>query len=288
MSCRAWSPLRAALILLSILGPAVAACGDNLDPTVDRDRSDGAVVFMTYNVQQQGDSARGHTIAEHITRRAPDFVAYQELSQPDALGALLPDRYQLTEPPHAGIAVLYDADAWLLEDHGSVELGFDDDGWGARKVVWGHFTSRDTGEPLNFYSTHWCYPYRSDEDRCDEARQLEYAVAAAAYVQSTRGDDPAVLGGDLNNWDHYEEGQPFRTLIDSGLVDVYRILHPEGRALTHPDSTGGPGGGRVDYILSTQPGDVLDATVEDQIPIGDGSDHYAVRAALRYGPLPPP
>lgn len=273
--CRAW-PVVAALVL--------AACGDNVAPRLVEEpwpRYPGAAVVMAYNVAQQGSGPRGQIIAAHIAARAPDFVAFQELAAPAELLAMLPDRYELTEPPHAGIAVLYDGAAWRLDDSGALELGVDDDGWGARKVVWGRFASRESGEPLNVYSTHWCYPSRTDGDRCDEARQVDYAEAMAAYVHDTRGDEPAVAAGDLNVWDHYEEGVPFRTLIDSGMVDVYRVLHPDGPGITRPSPTG-DAGGRVDFILSTAPVDVLNVAIEEQIPIGDGSDHYGVVAALRH------
>ncbi len=270
----------------SLLLPALvlAGCGDNLDARVVEEpwpRYPGAAVVMAYNVAQQSDGPRGQVIAAHIAARAPDFVALQELAEPVEFLAVLPDRYELTEPPHSGIAVLYDAAAWRVEEQGALELGVDDDGWGARKVIWGRFVAREGGARINVYSTHWCYPDRTDDDRCDEARHVEYAGAMADYIHETRGDDPAVAAGDLNVWQHYEEGVPFRTLIDSGLLDVYRVLHPDGPGITRP-SPSGDAGGRVDFILSTTPVDVLNVAVEDQIPIGDGSDHYGLVAALRH------
>ena len=276
--------MRRVCVLVAAL--VLAACGDDLDLRVVEDpwpRYPGAAVVMAYNVAQQGSGPRGQIIAAHIAARAPDFVAFQELSAPAELLAMLPDRYELTEPPRAGIALLYDASGWRMEERGALELGVDDDGWGAREVVWGRFAARDGGARLNVYSTHWCYPSRTDDDRCDEARQIEYAEAMAAYVDETRAGEPAVAAGDLNVWDRYEEGVPFRTLIDSGLVDVYRVLHPDGPGITRP-SPSGDAGGRVDFILSTAPVDVLNVAVEEQIPIGDGSDHYGVLAALRHTP----
>ncbi|HWM86287.1 MAG TPA: endonuclease/exonuclease/phosphatase family protein [Kofleriaceae bacterium] len=258
---------------------AIAGCGDDLrEPRADP----GTITAMTYNVFRQGDGERGQNIADHIASRAPDFAALQEVAEPEALLERLPARYALTQDPVAGIALLHD-DAWLIEDQGSLELGEDDDGWGARAVVWARFSAPGEG-PIYFHSTHWCAPTRSNGDRCDESRQLEYAERMIELAAEHASSGPVVIAGDLNVWDGFEDGMPVRHFIDSGLVDVYRTLHPDGPGTTFVGEPPGPGG-RLDYIFSTSPVDVLDAAVDtDAVPPGQGSDHYAVLARLAYAP----
>ena len=233
---------------------------------------------MTYNLANRLGQEQGERIAAQIADSSADFVAVQEANDGDWLLDRLLGQYELTAEPDAGVALVYDASRWELRDEGSIALGDNDDGWGPRVAVWGLFADADD-RGLYVYSTHWCVTIRTPDDDCDQARQLDYAD----QILDTLDDAlPSVIAGDLNVFDGFEAGAVIGHLEDSGLVDVFRSVNPDLDATTFAGNTWAPAG-RLDYIFTTSPVDVLAARIERDTGLtGDASDHFAVTATVSF------
>ncbi len=271
---------RLGLVLVGMVGMTTATgCPADDEPCT----GPVSLTTMTYNVANQtGDN--GDNIAAEIAGVAPDVVAAQECGSCDYLLERLPERYQLTAAPRAGVAILYDSSVWEVGGQGVIVLGENDDGWGERVARWARLTELATGDCLLFYATHFCVPVRSPDDACDVDRQLEYAARIARDVEARADPDtPVVLAGDFNVFDGFETGPVVTSLIDGGWVDVYRVADPAGDGTTFVGSDWAPAG-RIDYLWATAPVTVVDAAIDrDSIPDGAGSDHYPVIAELELG-----
>ena len=173
------------------------------------------------------------------------------------------------------MGLLYDATRWELRDRGRIALGDDDDGWGPRYAEWGLFA--DGGERgIVVYSTHWCVTIRSPDDACDAERQLDYADSILDAIDPGL---PAVVAGDFNVFDDFEDGQVVAYIKDAGLVDAYRSMNPTGDATTFIGNDWAPSG-RIDYIFATAPVDVIAADIRSAPDAA--SDHHAVTATLAF------
>ncbi len=268
-----------ALTLIALGLAAAVGCGDDDDVVCG---TPVPLTLMTYNVANQ-TGENGENIAAHITARAPDFVAAQECSECEWLVAKLPVRYRLTAPPRAGVAILYDADSWALENEGVFVLGDDDDGWGERVARWARFSNLETAHCLYVYSTHFCATARSPDDACDVDRQLDYADTVLTHIDSRVViEAPVLLAGDLNVFDGFEDGAVIQEILASGLVDVFREAEPTADGTTFEGNDWAPAG-RLDYVFATPPVEVSDAVIDrDAIAAGEGSDHYAVLATVEF------
>jgi endonuclease/exonuclease/phosphatase family metal-dependent hydrolase len=237
---------------------------------------------ISYNVANRtGDE--GDRIAAQIAAAAPDFVAAQECDSCDYLLGGLPARYRLVDAPRAGVALLYDAARWRVDDHGVVPLGDDDDGWGERVAVWARLADPAAGGCLYLYSTHFCVPIRSPDDACDLERQLEVAALLVDEIDRRAAGAPALVAGDLNVFDGFEEGPVVGFLLAQGWVDVFRVADPLGDGTTFQGNEWAPAG-RLDYLFATPPVDVGAAAIDrETVPAGEGSDHYPVMATVILG-----
>ena len=246
------------------------------------------VTAMSYNVAAQSGTSNGANIAVQITTIAPDFLGAQECPGCALLLEQLPDRYEMTAPPRAGVTIVYDGSRWRVEEQGVFPVGDNDDGWGERVVSWARFTNLDSGFCLYFYTTHWCVTVRNDDDACDQERQLDYAALTLAHIEDRAvGQAPVLLTGDFNVFDGFEAGRVVGYIRDAGLVDVFRVADPEGDGTTFVGNDWAPAG-RLDYIFASAPVDVLDAFIDrDTIPAGMGSDHYPVVGEVELGPTSP-
>jgi endonuclease/exonuclease/phosphatase family metal-dependent hydrolase len=256
----------------SLLAVLAAAAGCEPPPSEPPPLAEPLTLsVVSYNVANAtGDAAE--LVADQLATMAPDFAAVQECGSCSSIAgdyALIAGR--------AGVALLYDDDSWQRLAHGVISLGNNDDGWGERVALWGQFANRHSGGQLTIYSTHWCVPIRADDDACDDARQMEYADRLLATVPGR-----AVVAGDLNVFDGFEDGEVIARLRGAGLVDAYRVAEPSAGGDTFTGNDWAPPG-RIDYIFATPPVEVIDAYIDrDSLPAGAGSDHYPVFAALRF------
>lgn len=258
--------------LLLVLGACSAEPRElGLEPVTD------PVSAMTFNLANRlGEPPAGDAIAAHIADAGADFVAVQEANDGQWLVDRLPARYALTDLPEAGVGLIYDATRWELREHGRIALGDNDDGWGPRYAAWGLFA--EGGERgIAVYSTHWCVTIRRPDDACDFARQLDYADHILDVIDPGL---PAVVAGDFNVFDDFEDGPVVSYMTEAGLIDAYRAMNPTGDATTFIGNDWAPSG-RIDYLFATEPVEVLAAEIRSTAG-EDASDHYAVTATLAF------
>lgn len=238
------------------------------------------LVAVSYNLANLTGAQREPLVAQ-LRELSPDFAALQECADCGELVSALGERYRMAANASHGVAILYDESRWGLGATGELELGENDDGWGRRIARWARFADLESGASLYVYSTHWCVPIRSPDDRCDEARQLEYADTIIRDIFE-HDKTPAVFAGDLNVFEDFERGEVVRSLIDAGLVDVFREAKPEADGTTF-FGEGAPSG-RLDYIFATPAVEVSSAFIDrDAVPEGEGSDHHAVVGEVAFG-----
>src|SRR6185503_291740 len=138
------------------------------------------------------------------------------------------------------------------------------------------------GRAIDAYSTHL---HHTPEGGSIRATQICHLLA---YVDSTRGDGPAVLAGDFN----CELGTPEMNLVTARYVDVFHAVHPKAtraEAATY-NARFGVDPGVIDHVfvdrkrsgkLKPLACDVIFRTVgPDSVW---ASDHYGVVAKLRAG-----
>ncbi len=257
------------------------ACGE--PGTVTLDGNAGPLSAMTYNLANLSGTERD-AISARIATISPDFVGLQECIDCDELPASVASRYEISMAPEAGVSILYDASMWRVDEKGSIELGNNDDGWGPRVSTWARFDHYDGPDSVTVYSTHFCGPLRTTDDACDVQRQLEYADHLLELVDS-RTTQGALILGDFNVFDGFEDGDVIARFVNAGFVDVLRAHSPDVDGTTFLGNSWAPAG-RLDYIFATAPVEVLDSFIDrDGVVGGTASDHYPVVATVEFGEL---
>ena len=94
-------------------------------------------------------------------------------------------------------------------------------------------------------------------------------------------DLPAIVTGDLNA---AEQSPPLQALLDGGLRDSFRVVHPDSTSAgTFSGFRGRTDGAKIDYVLCSD-AFAVEAAWIDRTRTPDGrapSDHYPVGAVLR-------
>jgi endonuclease/exonuclease/phosphatase family metal-dependent hydrolase len=281
MSMRAFT-LATALAVGALLG---CSGGD----VASEDPPAGEVAIAAYNVQGGMTLSPGNakltSIAEQIAALSSTLLGVNECTRCDLLLDNLPDRYELIAPARAGVSAIYDASRWRVNEHVFITLGENDDGFGERVAMRADLTELESGGKLRLYATHWCVVSRRADDPCDVDRLVEYADAVLADMRQAGDGVPALLVGDLNVIDGKEDIQADDVVLErlsgNGLIDVARVLDPDGELLTyHANGEAQPF--RLDYIFASAPVEVLDARIDDSVPVGTGSDHFPVTATVQF------
>jgi endonuclease/exonuclease/phosphatase family metal-dependent hydrolase len=138
------------------------------------------------------------------------------------------------------------------------------------------------GRAVDAYSTHL---HHTPEGGAIRATQIRHLLA---YVDSTRGEGPAVVAGDFNA----ELGTPEMNLVTVHFVDAFRAVHRKAsraEAVTF-NKRFGPDPGAIDHIFverkSAVPVRPLASDVIFTTPGPDSvwaSDHFGVVARLAVG-----
>jgi len=220
--------------------------------------------IATWNIN--GLRARFDFLLHWLRFRKPDIVGLQELKVTDEgfpYAELEAEGYYTvayTQKAWNGVAILSRERAEILQQGlpGEEELG-------ARLI-----TASVAGL---LFTTVYC-PNGKSLGHPDFPKKLHWLDALARHLRETRGaEESLVLCGDLNlcptgldTWNEAalrgeifhtdDERARFQSLIDWGLLDLYRELLPEGQSFSWWDYRAGAfhknQGLRIDFLLATQ------------------------------------
>ena len=223
--------------------------------------------IATWNVN--GLRARLDFVLHWLRDRSPDIVGFQELKLADeqfpheVFGELGYHAATHGQKAWNGVAVLAREPLEVTRRGlpGQAEFG-------ARLI-----SARAGG--LGFTTVY--VPNGKSVEHADYPRKLEWLDALAAHIGGAGNRGGAVLCGDFNicpapidSWDEArlkgsifhtdEERRRFRALLDAGLLDLYREIHPDRQAFSWWDYRGGAfhrkQGLRIDFLLGGR--DVLE------------------------------
>jgi endonuclease/exonuclease/phosphatase family metal-dependent hydrolase len=136
------------------------------------------------------------------------------------------------------------------------------------------------GTPVDAYATHL---HHTEAGGSIRARQIRHLLA---YVDSTRGKGPVVLGGDFNA----ELGSPEMKQVSERYIDSFMTVHPKAtraEATTY-NAFWGPDPGAIDHVFVEKKSVFRPVACEVifKTPTADSvwaSDHYGLVARLRKG-----
>lgn len=298
-------PIRRLPRLLLVLSCLLAACATTGTAPRATSKADGALVVVTANLRTSsaadGDNAwplRKAGALALLRGLSADVLGVQEAlaDQHDALAAALPGyvtvgggrddgkrkgEFSSLFLRQARFELLDSGQFWLSpmpEVPGSM-------GWDAaytRICTWARVRDRRNGGELLVANTHFDHLgvlAREQSARLIVARL--HAVAGARPPATVA--PPILLLGDFNS---DERSSAYRAILDAGLIDAYRAVHPQANAneLTFHGFKGLTLGRRIDFIFNSTDLRAVDAAI-DRTPIGPGrfpSDHYFVTARLEW------
>ena len=272
---------------------AVAACAS----AGSGGSADRALRVMTYNVRY-GTAADGPDAWEHrrelalrvIANHRPDVIGLQESLrfQLDEIAAEFPRLAEVGVGRDDGVAageysaVLYDESRlellgsdtfWLSDTPGTVAST----SWGnriPRIVTWARFRDRRTNRTFYVFNTHWDHESQPSRER--SADLLLERIASREHP-----DESVLVTGDFNAG---ESNPAFTALLEGGLNDTFRTLHPDARDVgTFHGFEGDRSGEKIDAVLASPGWRVLEAWI---VTLHDGSrypsDHFPVMAVVGF------
>lgn len=262
-----------------------------------REGGDGSLRVMSYNMRygtaDDGPDAwerRRDLALRVISHNQPDVIGVQETLrfQLDEIGDALPHLAETGVGRDDGrqsgeySAILYDRERFELLEGNTFWLSDTpavpgSASWGnriPRIVTWAHLRDRRTGRNFYVYNTHWDHESQPSRER--SAALLLERIAGRAHP-----DDPVLLTGDFNAG---ESNPAFTTLLDGGLTDTFRALHPDATVVgTYHDFEGNRSGEKIDAVLAGSGWAVREARIvrlneDGRYP----SDHFPVMAVVAY------
>jgi len=250
---------------------------------------------MTYNIRY-GTADDGPDAWEHrrelalrvITNNRPDVIGVQEALrfQLDEIGAAFPLLAEVGVGRDDGktsgeyAAILYDEER--LELLGSATFWLSDTpevvgstSWGnriPRIVTWARFRDRRARRTFYVFNTHWDHESQPSRER--SAVLLLERITAREHAS-----EPVFVTGDFNAG---ESNPAFVALLDGGLTDTFRALHPEATDVgTFHGFEGDRGGEKIDAVLASSGWGVRKAWI---VTLDEGgrypSDHFPVMAVV--------
>jgi len=311
---------RAAALIFAWLCVISAACAPNpraaLSPETSGPAPEAAapeaieVRVMSFNIRNgranDGENRwdmRKELVCDVIRECSPDVLGIQEAYrfQLDEFNMRLPEYAEVgvgrdgaSRGEHSSVLFLkkrFDIDEsgtfWLSDTPAKPSAH-----WGNRYrriCTWARLVEKAGEGPgdaaLYIFNTH--LDHRSQPSREKGVRLIAERIATRAHP------DPVVVTGDMNAG---ERNPAVRFLLEekgeagetgpARLVDSYRVLHPEEKAVgTFHWFTGLAPGGKIDYVLVPPDAEVLDAQIvrasrEGRFP----SDHFPVTARVRLVP----
>jgi endonuclease/exonuclease/phosphatase family metal-dependent hydrolase len=250
---------------------------------------------MTFNVRfdTPADAPAGNrwsdrfdSVVETVRRHGPDVIGFQEAlrGQLDDLVTAFPDHRCVGKPREAGdvgeyVPLFFSRDRFDVEESGDFWLSPTPEtegsrGWDAsvpRHCTWASLLDRPSGTRLASFNTHL--------DVWGEVARREAVRVIVARLALVPGL-PSVVMGDMNAM---EDSEPLTAFRDAGLVDTFRLIHPDADDVqTIHQYVNLSGTRKIDYILCDRRWDVLDAEIVREHAAGRlPSDHFPVVADLR-------
>ncbi len=178
-------------------------------------------------------------------------------------------------------AVMYRKERFELLDQGT--FWFSDTpevpgstSWGntvTRICTWVHLLDRNTGRGLYLYNVHWDHESQPSRERSAELLMKRIESRASP-------DDPVIVTGDFNAG---ESNPAFRYLIEQGLADTFRAVHPEAASVgTFNGFRGVVAGEKIDAVLVSDDWRIADAAIVRHNEAGRyPSDHFPVVALVQ-------
>jgi endonuclease/exonuclease/phosphatase family metal-dependent hydrolase len=177
--------------------------------------------------------------------------------------------------------ILYDRDRFEVVEQGTFWFSDTPDvpgsvSWGnriTRICTWGRLRKRVTGGTFYVFNVHW--DHESQPSRVRSGELLRARIKARSHP-----GDPVIVIGDFNAG---ESNPAIRPLHAAGLVDTFRVLHPDVEKVgTFNGFNGDRAGEKIDSIWVTSDWDVIHAAI-DRTKSGGRypSDHFPVTAVLR-------
>ncbi len=204
---------------------------------------------------------------EEILQAMSGYVAIAQRRYGGLVGAYAPIFFESDrlEPAQSG-------DFWLApEPDGRRKRAWD--AAVPRMCTWAVFRDRSSGDRFAVFNSH--FDQRGAVARVESSRLLVQRLGAVAHL-------PRLVTLDLNA---NESSEPLKILIDAGLRDSFRVVHPDASpAFTYHRFRGTKSRGvlgKIDYVLCDGRWTVRDATVvRDEVDGRLPSDHYPVTAEL--------
>jgi endonuclease/exonuclease/phosphatase family metal-dependent hydrolase len=251
---------------------------------------------IRYGTANDGANAwpyREHLVYDVIRRQQSDFVGLQEALrfQIDAIREALPEYDEVgvgrDDGKEAGeyAAILYKPDRWRADDGGTLWLSDTPDvpgsmTWGneiTRIVTWARFVEKESGRAVWIFNTHF--------DHVSQPSRERSAQLLASRIAARSSDDPVIVTGDFNAGEAnpailYLKNATQRSPVT--LVDTFRVVHPEARAVgTGGGFEGLRDGPKIDYIFVEPDAKVRQARIiRDQSDGRYPSDHFPVYAEI--------
>lgn len=228
-------------------------------------------------------------VAAAIQRLEPDAVGLQEAlrGQLDDLAKELPGYGEFGVGRSDGkekgeyAAILYRKDRLSVVDGGTFWFSGTPEepgsrSWGNRVVricTWARLKEKESGRCFYLYNVH--LDHESQPSRERSAALLAERIASRAHK------DPVIVTGDFNAG---EENAAVERMREAGLVDTFRVAHPEEKEAGTFNNFGKPGGTgeKIDYVLVEKGTRVTGAGIDRRKREGGRfvSDHFAVWARV--------
>lgn len=247
---------------------------------------------IRYGTAQDGDDAWPHRrdlVFATIRDAAPHVVGVQEALafQLDEIQQALPRYLRIgvgrDDGREAGeyAAILIDGERLDVVDQGTFWFS-DTPGepgsmhWGnriARICTWARLRDLESGRAFYVYNVHW-------DHESQPSRERSAALLVERIASRDAPGDPVIVTGDFNAG---ESNPAFRALVNDGLADTFRAVHPERTDVgTFNGFRGATGGEKIDAVLASKEWTVIDAAIEQRNRDGRyPSDHFPVTATLR-------
>lgn len=249
---------------------------------------------MSFNIRygSAGDGEnhwklRKDLVFDVFRNHSPDVVGVQEALrfQLDEIAIALPEYGEVGTGRGGGTrdeysAILYRTNRVTVSESGTFWLSNTPDipskHWGnacVRICTWAHFVDLESKQSFYLFNTHLDH-----HSQISRERGIQLILER---IKLRRLSDPFVLTGDFNAG---EDNPAIRMIEAAGLVDTFRVLHPEAKNVgTFNGFKGNSTGEKIDAVFSEPSVKVLKAgIVHDNLDGRYPSDHFPVTVRIRF------